>query len=69
MWYWLKYFEYFRDIFVKIIDEFRKSYELCEKKKYVVLFFCVIFGNNINVSCCKLDRECMFLICILLEFR
>lgn len=37
-----------------------------EWKKYVVLFYCVIFGNN--VSFCKLDKVCIIMICDLLEF-
>lgn len=69
MRYWSKYFEHPRDTLVKTIDEFRKSHELREKKKYAVLSFCAISGNNINVSRCKLDRECMPLICTSLELR
>lgn len=53
MRYWSKYFEHPRDTLVKTIDEFRKSHELREKKKYAVLSFCAISGNNINVSRCK----------------
>lgn len=60
-----KFFEHTRDTFVKTIDECRKSRVLKERKKYAVLSYCAISGNNVSLR--KLDKACMAMICDSLE--
>lgn len=60
-----KFFEHPRDTLVKTVDEFRKSQVLKERKKYAVLSYCAISGNNVSLR--KLDTACMTMICESLE--
>lgn len=61
----LKFFEHPRDTLVKTVDECRKNQVLKERKKYAVLSYCAISGNNVSLR--KLDTACMTMICDSLE--
>lgn len=63
----LKFFEHPTDTLIKTIDAFRKSQVLSERKKYAVLSYFAISGNNVSIL--KIDTVCMTMICNSLELN